>query len=161
MQKHAESLGKTERHRLLTSIVARKRIGTQLELAAALAAAGCHVTQATISRDIRELRLDKTHDALGRPRYTLPQEGARARTEDPREVLAALLAQFGRHATAAQNIVVLHSEIGSAPAIGRAFDRIAHPRVVGTIAGDDTCILIARDADDAQALAAELAAAID
>jgi len=160
MQKHAESLGKTERHRLLSGIVARKRIVTQLELAAALAAAGCHVTQATISRDIRELRLDKTHDALGRPRYTLPQEGARARTEDPREVLAALLAQFGRHATAAQNIVVLHSEIGSAPAIGRAFDRIANPRVVGTIAGDDTCILIARDAKDAEALAAELLAAI-
>jgi transcriptional regulator of arginine metabolism len=160
MQAHRESLGKAERHRLLAGIVARKRVGTQLELAAALAAAGCHVTQATISRDIRELRLDKTHDALGRPRYTLPQEGARARTEDPREVLAALLAQFGRHATAAQNIVVLHSEIGSAPAIGRAFDRISHPRVLGTIAGDDTCLLIARDAEDAQALAAELAAAI-
>jgi transcriptional regulator of arginine metabolism len=75
-------------------------------------------------------------------------------------VLAALLAQFGRHATAAQNIVVLHSEIGSAPAIGRAFDRIAHPRVVGTIAGDDTCLLIARDAADAEALAVELARAM-
>ena len=119
MQKHAESLGKAERHRLIKGVVARKRVGTQLELAAALAAAGCQVTQATISRDIRELRLEKTHDAFGRPRYTLPQEGGRARSEDPREVLAALLAQFGRHAAAAQNIVVLHSEIGSAPAIGR------------------------------------------
>jgi transcriptional regulator of arginine metabolism len=160
MQARGESPGKAERHRLLAGIVARKRVGTQLELAAALAAAGCHVTQATISRDIRELRLEKTHDALGRPRYTLPQEGGRSRREDPREVLGALLAQFGRHATAAENIVVLHSEIGSAPAIARALDRTAHPRVVGTIAGDDTCLLVAHDAQDAQALAAELAEAI-
>jgi len=160
MQAHGRSLGKAERHRLLAGIVARKRVGTQLELAAALAAAGCHVTQATISRDIRELGLEKTHDALGRPRYTLPQEASRSRREDPREVLDAMLSQFGRHATAAQNIVVLHSEIGSAPAIARALDRASHPRVVGTIAGDDTCLLIARNAEDAQRLAAELAEAI-
>lgn len=159
MQARGESLGKAERHRLLIGIVARKRVGTQLELAAALAVAGCHVTQATISRDIRELRLEKTHDAVGRPRYTLPQDG-HSRREDPREVLGALLAQFGRQVKAAQNIVVLQSEIGSAPAIARALDRTSHPRVVGTIAGDDTCLLIARDAQDAQALAAELAQAI-
>ncbi|HEY5057983.1 MAG TPA: hypothetical protein VII51_03100 [Gaiellaceae bacterium] len=154
-----EPLGKTERHRLLTGIVARKRVGTQLELAAALAAAGCRVTQATISRDIRELGLEKTHDPLGRPRYALAQEG-RTRRQDPHEVLGALLAQFGRTATAAQNVVVVQSEIGSAPAIARALDRTAHARVVGTIAGDDTCLVIARDAEDAQALAAELAAGI-
>ena len=68
-------LGKAERQRLLAGIVARKRVGTQLELAQALAAAGCAVTQATISRDIRELGLEKTHDALGRPRYELPDRG--------------------------------------------------------------------------------------
>ena len=160
MQARGESPGKTERHRLLAGIVARRRVGTQLELAAALAAAGCRVTQATISRDVRELGLEKTYDALGRPRYTLPQGGGRSRREDPREVLGALLAQFGRRATAAQNIVVLHCEIGSAPAIARALDRTAHPRVLGTIAGDDTCLLIARDAPDAEVLAAELADAI-
>lgn len=160
MRVRGESLGKAERHRLLAGIVGRTRVGTQLELAAALAAAGCHVTQATISRDIRELGLEKTHDELGRPRYALPRERGRGRHEDPREVLAALLAQFGRHVTSAQNIVVLHSEIGSAPAIARALDRTAHPRVVGTIAGDDTCLLIARDAKDADALAAELADAM-
>lgn len=154
-----DALGKTERHRLLTGIVARKRVGTQLELAAALAAAGCSVTQATISRDIRELGLEKIHDPLGRPRYALPQEG-RNRRQDPHEVLAALLAQFGRSATAAQNVVVVQSEIGSAPAIARALDRTANAHVVGTIAGDDTCLVIARDAADAQALAAELGAGI-
>jgi transcriptional regulator of arginine metabolism len=67
MQSNGRPLAKSERQRLLTGIVARKRVGTQLALAQALAAAGCPVTQATISRDIRELGLEKTHDALGRP----------------------------------------------------------------------------------------------
>ena len=159
MQRNGRPFGKAERHRLLSGIVARKRIGSQLELAAALAAAGCRVTQATVSRDIRELGLEKTHDALSRPRYVLPSD-ARRRGSDPRASLAAVLAQFGRRASAAQNIVVLHSELGSAPAIARALDQIEHPRVVGTIAGDDTCLVIARDERDARALAAELGDAI-
>jgi len=143
---------KAERHRLIAGIVARKRVGTQLELAAALAASGCEVTQATVSRDIQELGLEKTHDALGRPRYVLPD----ARRDDPRDALRGVLAQFGRGATAAQNVVVVHSELGSAPAIARALDRTEHPLVVGTLAGDDTCLVIARDARDAKALAVEL-----
>jgi transcriptional regulator of arginine metabolism len=156
MHTSGRPLGKAERHRLLAGIVARKRVGTQLELAAALVAAGCPVTQATISRDIRELGLEKTHDALGRPRYELPSDAGRRR-HDPEAALAAVLEQFGRSASAAQNIVVLHSELGSAPAIARALDRVEHPRVVGTIAGDDTCLVVARDGKDARALAAELA----
>ena len=159
MQTSARPLGKAERHRLLAGIVARKRVGTQLELAAALASAGCPVTQATISRDIRELGLEKAHDALGRPRYELPS-GPTRRRPDPQAALRAVLAQFGRRAAVAQNIVVLHSELGSAPAIARALDQVAHPRIVGTIAGDDTCLVIARHEQDARALAAELTDAI-
>jgi transcriptional regulator of arginine metabolism len=155
MQKQGRPLAKAERHRLLAGIVARKRVGTQLELASALAASGCAVTQATISRDIRELGLEKTHDALGRPRYELPADTGRRR-HDPRVALGAVLSQFGRRAAVAQNIVVLHSELGSAPAIARALDQVEHPRVVGTIAGDDTCLVVARDDKDARALAAEL-----
>jgi len=71
-----------------------------------------------------------------------------------------VLSQFGRRATVAQNIVVLHSELGSAPAIARALDQVEHPRIVGTIAGDDTCLVVARDEKDARALAAELTDAI-
>ena len=156
MQRPRE-LDKAARHKLITSVVTRKRVGTQHELLEALARAGCHVTQATISRDIRELGLDKTHDVLGRPRYVAPQEGRRA---EPRDALAGVLAQFGRSATAAQNVVVVQSELGSAPAIARALDRLGHPRIVGTIAGDDTCLVVARDADEAELLAAELARTI-
>ncbi len=148
---------KAERQKLVASLVERMRLGTQQELLAALESAGCHVTQATVSRDIRELALVKTRDPLGRLRYVLPN---RERRIDPRETLLALLAQFGRRAVSAQNVVVVQSEIGSAPAIARALDRLEHPLVVGTIAGDDTCLVVAADARRARELARELSAAI-
>lgn len=154
-----QALGKRQRQRLLVGIVERKRVGTQLELAGALAAAGCRVTQATVSRDIRELGLQKTHDALGRPRYELPAEAGRRR-QDPQSALAGVLSQFGRRTSAAQNLVIVHSELGSAPAIARAIDRAEHPRVLGTLAGDDTCLVITRDERDARSLASQLADAI-
>jgi transcriptional regulator of arginine metabolism len=147
------SFGKAERQRLIASLVSRRRIGTQHDLRSSLAAEGCRATQATLSRDIRELGLEKTHDQLGRPRYVLPQEGRRT---EPREALAAVLSAFGRQAVAAQNIVVVQSELGSAPAIGRALDRIEHPLIVGTLAGDDTCLVIAADGAGAQSIAREL-----
>jgi transcriptional regulator of arginine metabolism len=147
------SFGKAERQRLIASLVSRRRIGTQLDLRSALAAEGCRATQATLSRDIRELGLEKTHDQLGRPRYVLPQEGRRT---EPREALAAVLSAFGLHAVAAENIVVVQSELGSAPAIGRALDRIEHPLIVGTLAGDDTCLVIAADRAGAARIAREL-----
>jgi transcriptional regulator of arginine metabolism len=157
MQNPAPSLGKVERQRLIGSIVTRRRVGTQFELLDALQAAGCVVTQATVSRDIRELGLEKTLDVLGRPRYVLPGRGSRG---SPREALAAVLAQFGRRAVPAQNIVVVHSELGSAPAIARALDRVDHAKVLGTLAGDDTCLVVTRNAADAKAVATELGAAI-
>ena len=149
-------LPKPERQRLIASVVGRRRVGSQHELRAALEAAGCEVTQATISRDIRELGLEKTRDVLGRPRYVLPERGRRG--ADPRETLAAVLSQFGRSVVAAENIVVVHSELGSAPAIARALDRAEHEKVVGTLAGDDTCLVVTSTAGDARTVAVELSA---
>jgi transcriptional regulator of arginine metabolism len=151
------TLGKSERQRLIASVVTRRRVGSQHELRGVLAEGGCVVTQATISRDISELGLEKTRDLLGRPRYVLPE---RARRSDPRETLASVLSQFGRSATAAQNIVVIQSELGSAPAIARAIDQLEHPRIVGTLAGDDTCLVVAKDAEEARTVAGELGAVI-
>ena len=158
MEPRARPLSKPQRQRLIASVVSRRRVGSQHELASALARAGCDVTQATISRDIRELRLEKTIDALGRPRYVLP---GRSRAGDPRETLNGVLRQFGSRATAAQNMVVVQSELGSAPAIGRALDQLEHPKIVGTLAGDDTCLVITSGPAEAKSVAAELGAAID
>jgi Arginine repressor len=157
VERQTRPLSKSERQRLIASVVSRKRVGSQLELAEALAKAGCTVTQATVSRDIRELRLEKTSDALGRPRYVVPERGS---GRDPRESLNAVLEQFGVSATPAQNIVVVQSELGSAPAIARALDRLEHPKIVGTLAGDDTCLVITAGPADARNVARELAAAI-
>jgi transcriptional regulator of arginine metabolism len=154
MRRESRPLEKDERQKLITSIVTRRRVGTQHELLDALARAGCRVTQATISRDIRELGLDKTHDVLGRPRYVAPHA---TRSTDPRDALAGVLSQFGRQVVAAQSIVVVHSELGSAPAVARALDRLEHPQIVGTIAGDDTCLVVASNNRDAAFLARELA----
>jgi transcriptional regulator of arginine metabolism len=153
MEVPGRAFGKLERQRLIGSLVARKRVGTQLELLEALAGAGCRVTQATISRDVKELGLEKSRDPLGRPRYVLPQRAGRTSPED---ALAGVLGQFGRRAAAAQNIVVVVSELGTAPAVARTLDRVRHPKVVGTLAGDDTTLVVTRTAADARRLAREL-----
>jgi transcriptional regulator of arginine metabolism len=145
-------LPKAERQRLIASVITRKRVGSQHELLEALANAGCTVTQATVSRDLRELAVEKTRDDVGRPRYVLPD----LRRDDPRDSLRRVLAEFGRRVTSAQNVVVVHSELGSAPAIARALDRLEHELIVGTLAGDDTCLVIADNIADAKALAREL-----
>lgn len=153
MSTDARHLPKDERQRLLASIVARKRIGTQRELLAALERAGCVATQATVSRDLRELGVTKIVDELGRPRFVLPQP---ARGADRAGQLTRVLSQYARHVTAAQSLVVVVSALGSAPAIARAIDRRAHPLVVATLAGDDTCLVVTRSPADAAALASEL-----
>jgi len=153
MVSHARPLPKQERQRLIGSVITRRRLGTQLELERALARAGCAVTQATLSRDLRELGVEKVEDGLGRPRYVLP---GRTRRPEPGDALAATLGEYARQVTAAQNIVVIQSQVGSAPAIARAIDRVEHPLVVGTLAGDDTCLVVTRTARDAQLLATEL-----
>ena len=153
MHTDARPLPKEERQRLIESVIGRRRVGTQLELREALAAAGCAVTQATLSRDLRQLGIEKVHDELGRARYAIPG----GRRSDPAAALASVLEQFGRRVTAAENLVVIRSEIGAAPAIARALDRLEHPLVVGTIAGDDTCLVIARTVAAARTLADELA----
>ncbi len=153
MDRIAPNLRKPERQRLIESVIARRRVGTQLELQTALETAGCSVTQATLSRDLRELGVEKADDELGRPRYLL---SGRPRGRDPRAALVEILARYGRGLRAAQNIVVIRSELGSAPAIARALDRVRNPLVVGTLAGDDTCLVITATAEDASTLVREL-----
>ena len=144
---------KARRQTLILELIDREPLHSQEQLRRRLRLRGFDTTQATISRDIRELGLDKTHDVLGRPRYVVQQA---ARSTDPRDALAGVLSQFGRRVVVAENLVVLQSELGSAPSVARALDRLEHPRIVGTIAGDDTCLAIARNSRDAASLGREL-----
>ena len=150
-------LSKAERQRLVASLVERMQLGTQQELLDALESAGCRVTQATVSRDIRELGLEKARDPLGRDRYVLPNRRRRS-TRARRSSRCS--SQFGRGAVAAQNLVVSSRRSGRRRRSRARSTGCDHPLVIGTLAGDDTCLVIAADAERAHELADELRAAM-
>jgi transcriptional regulator of arginine metabolism len=135
-------MSKTDRHRLIQAVVTQRDIATQRELVHALGDAGCEVTQATISRDIRELDLQKVRTHLGRAKYVL---SARERPRDPEHAASHVLRDFARSSAVAQNIIVVRCEIGTASTVARQIDNLNHSDVVGTLAGDDTFVILTRD----------------
>lgn len=135
-------LSKRSRHQLIRDLVSQKRIGTQLELVRSLQGMGCNVTQATISRDVRELGLEKSRDSMSRARYVLPETDER---RDPEAACARMLDEFGNAVVTAQNMVILKSEVGTAPGMGRVVDNLNHELILGTVAGDDTLLVITKD----------------
>jgi len=133
---------KRERQQLIGTLIGRQRLATQGELAAALRKNGCKVTQATVSRDIRELGVQKGTGNDGKARFILPTPRER---RDPEEVLARVLRDSTASIRQAQNLVVVQSEPGTAPAVGRAIDELGREEVVGTVAGDDTVMMAITD----------------
>jgi transcriptional regulator of arginine metabolism len=113
-----------------------------------LAAAGCVVTQATVSRDLREIGLQKGRDHGGRVRYAfVPNLEERP---DPPMACSRMLKEFGRGLAVAQNLVVLRCDPGAAPSIGRVIDELDHDMILGCVAGDDTVLLVSKDQQTAQ-----------
>lgn len=142
---------KTDRHQKILNLIKEKAIGTQEELAAALNAAGYNVTQATVSRDIRELNLTKrTQD--GSPRYVVFQENDTALSEKYIRVLKDGFVDMDM----AQNILVIKTVAGMAMAVCAALDALHMNEIVGTIAGDDTIMCAVRSVDDTVNLMAKL-----
>ena len=146
---------KAARHALIATLLSRRPIHSQPELAAALAEAGVSVTQATLSRDLVELRAVKIRTAAGALAYAIAAEGG---DRSPRpavdtEFLAARLARLCAEllvtADASGNLVVLRTPPGAAQFFASAIDHSVLPGVLGTIAGDDTVLVIARELDGA------------
>ncbi|GAB4247206.1 MAG: arginine repressor [Thermoleophilia bacterium] len=142
-------LSKRHRQQLIRSLIRQKRIGTQLELVGALAGMGCDVTQATVSRDIKELGLTKSRDPLGRPRYALPENEER---RDPETACARMLSEFATAVLVAQNLVLVKGEVGTAPGLGKVIDELDNELVLGTVAGDDTVLIVCNDNEAASAV---------
>lgn len=140
---------KRERLQLVETLIRQKRLSTQSELVAALREFGCPVTQATISRDMRELGVQKGTGRDGKTGYVLPPPRVR---RDPAEILARVLGESGATVRAAQNLVVVRTEPGTAPAVGLAIDELEREEIVGTVAGDDTVLLVLPDAAAAQGM---------
>ena len=141
---------KTARQRAILELLRTKNIATQDELTAALKAAGFSVAQATISRDIRELRLRKEPGKSGALRYVAPGEsfGVNALERVFRDGLVSV--------DYAGNMLVLRTLSGLASGVAAALDGMDFPEILGTVAGDDVVICVVRSEEKAAALLEKL-----
>ena len=138
-------MSKLSRHTAIRDLVADRKVASQEELRRLLYKGGHRVTQATLSRDIHELRLVKTAEG-----YKLPQ-GEVAEAFLPS--IERLIHEFVYEVKTAQNLVVVKTSAGSAQPVSAAIDAEEWDEVVGTIGGDDTILVIAHDAKVAEKLA--------
>lgn len=141
---------KARRHHAILRLVSTHDIRSQEQLRAMLADRGIDVTQATLSRDIRELRLAKIAGSEGAPVYTLPTD---------REIhpsLDQLLPPLLRSVNGVGPLLVLRTPAGSAEALGGALDVAGFDEIIGTIAGDDTLLVITKSERARKALSARL-----
>ena len=138
---------KIQRHAAILRVVRERRIESQDDLREALSTEGFVVTQATLSRDIRELGLAKLADPQGGAFYTHPHRAAVR--PDLAQVLPTLLVSVD----GVGPLLVLKTASGSAGAITEALDQAGWAEVIGTIAGDDTVLVIGREPTGGDALA--------
>ena len=143
---------RSERRRALLRILREGHAATQQELVAALRDEGFDVTQATVSRDLHELRAVKVRTG-GEVSYRFPEDVPRLRGRH--EDVAEELAEFAIDVKEAGTLVVVVTLPGHASAVARAIDLAGLPAVKGTIAGDDTIFVATADAATARGLAAE------
>lgn len=140
---------KQNRHQKIAELVSRYEIETQEELAEKLKEAGFSVTQATISRDIRQMNLSKLPAGNGRQKYViLKQEHELLADNKYIRVLRDGFVSMDM----AQNILVMRTVSGMAMAVAAALDAINFSEVVGCIAGDDTIMIAVRSVDDTKIL---------
>ena len=145
-------MNRQQRHAAILRILREQQIGTQTELAEALHAAGHDVVQTTVSRDIHELGLIKVRNAGGRLVYA-PPEAAEAERAD---AIAVAFARWAIDVEPSGNLVVVLTPHGYASPLAQAIDVARHPRIAGTIAGENTVLLVAREGTTGAELADEI-----
>jgi len=140
---------KQQRHAVIRDLLGNSTVASQDDLRKKLAGRGFHVTQATLSRDIRELRLSK-----GPQGYSLP--GGEESGEDALPGIREVLESFGIEVRQAANLLILVTTTGSAQPIAAGIDYEDWPEVVGTIAGDDNVLIICPDSQQAKTIKARI-----
>lgn len=140
---------KQQRHAVIRDLLVKTTVASQDELRKKLAERDFHVTQATLSRDIRELRLSK-----GPQGYSLP--GGEESGEDTLPGIREVLESFGIEVRQAANLLILVTTTGSAQPIAAGIDYEDWPEVVGTIAGDDNVLIICPDSQQAKTIKARI-----
>ncbi|REJ74604.1 MAG: arginine repressor [Acidobacteria bacterium] len=148
---------RTARQEAILAIVRSRAIATQEELVDALAARDIQATQATVSRDVRQLGLVKVA-AAGGQRYVEPREPAASLDPEP---LRGPFRRWVRAIEPAEALLVVRTPPGHANAVAIAIDQASLPQVSGTLAGDDTILLMVRSREDAEELHGELLALLE
>jgi transcriptional regulator of arginine metabolism len=143
---------KFDRQGAILRLVQQRELGTQAEVAEALRAEGFDAVQTTVSRDIAQLGLVKTRGAEGRLVYALPGAADLHRLSE----LTSALRRWAITLDATGNLAVVRTPPGAASALARAIDEARLPDVVGTVAGDDTIFVAAREGHTGAELADEL-----
>ena len=137
---------KLERHSKIVELIGKYEIETQEELAQKLQESGYRVTQATVSRDIRELRLTKVPSESGRQRYVVMQNPSTTFSDKYIRILKDGYVSMDM----AQNILVIKTVSGMAMAVAAALDAIHFHEIVGCIAGDDTIMIAVRTTEETE-----------
>jgi transcriptional regulator of arginine metabolism len=150
------SLGKTQRQHRLAQLLENNAVTSQTQLVELLEAGGVRATQATVSRDLDELGAVKVRVPGGESVYAIPElPHERVAPEDHlRRMLSDWVADIG----CSGNLIVLRTPPGSAHVVGSALDRSGLPEILGTVAGDDTVLVVVADGSDAAGFAATLGA---
>jgi len=151
---HGGTVTKAARHARIIALIRRRPVRSQGELADLLATEGIRVAQATLSRDLDELHAVKARGS-GSGAYIIPDDGQEPMlpAEEAPARLVRLLKDLLTGIDASGNIVVLRTPPGAAQFLASAFDRAGLIEVIGTIAGDDTIMIVTRDADGGPTLA--------
>jgi len=139
-------MNKGQRHIRIREIIANYEIETQDELVDRLREAGYNVTQATVSRDIKELHLVKVPLPDGRYKYSLPAD----QKFNPMQKLKRTLLDCFVGIDHADNLIVMKTMPGNAHAVGALIDNLHWPEVMGTICGDDTILIICRSKENSE-----------
>jgi transcriptional regulator of arginine metabolism len=148
--KSGRTVGKRERQEAILELIRSSRVTSQMELRDLLGARKIDVTQATLSRDLRDLRIVKVPRAEGGGFYSLPDEWEHA------PPLETLLPTLFVSAEGTGNLLVVRTLTGGAQAVALGIDWEEWPEVLGTIAGDDTILLILREADSLETILSRL-----
>jgi len=140
---------KARRQAKILEVIRHAVIETQEELAEALGRHGIPVTQATVSRDIKELQLNKVSTGDGRYRYALPEEAPSSSWDKRRRIFRESVLEVEH----SENIVVIKSLPGTAPGVASAIDHLGWTEMLGSVAGDDTVLVVIKPRE----VAAEIA----
>jgi transcriptional regulator of arginine metabolism len=147
------SVSKHQRQHLIVELLEAEPVGSQAQLVALLEARGVAATQATVSRDLDELGAVKIRVAGGETAYALPDRTA---PPAPQDQLRRVLGEWAVAIAWSGTLVVVRTPPGSAHVVGAALDRSGYPGIIGTVAGDDTVLVVADEAVGAPAIGTAL-----